>query len=175
MSIQHQQQTDKDDQVKSERIWAHVICMYQLEEDLILIDRKKFNQLCSICKLKKSGACVQCPNCVIAFHPECARRAQMFMDQSNIYCYKHQPLKVKRILDNKHNNWVEEIQLFFRQIEKLEQQIAKRPKNHEQEFERFEMKAQQEEIEAEIKAENEQLLRKVEDFIRSNDKFVVTI
>lgn len=37
------------------------------------------------------------------------------------------------------------------------------------------MKAQQEEIEAEIKAENEQLLRKVEEFIRSNDKFVVTI
>lgn len=62
------------DNVKSERIWAHICCMNFLDSDLMLIDRKKFNLNCSICKSKRNGACVQCVNCTIGFHPECARR-----------------------------------------------------------------------------------------------------
>lgn len=63
--------------LKSEKIWAHISCMYWLDFDLLKIDKRKFNTLCSICKTKKNGACISCSKskCGISFHPECARRS----------------------------------------------------------------------------------------------------
>jgi hypothetical protein len=43
---------------KAEKIWAHVSCMIWLDYDLQKIDKRKFNSLCSICKMKRNGACV---------------------------------------------------------------------------------------------------------------------
>lgn len=65
------------------------------------IDKKRFNLMCSICKGKsnesiffiyfthlyfffylEAGACVQCSRgkCQFSFHPECARRANHYME-----------------------------------------------------------------------------------------------
>ncbi|CAD8115312.1 unnamed protein product [Paramecium primaurelia] len=162
---------------KSEKIWAHVSCMLWLDFDLQKIDKKKFNCLCSICKMKKNGACIYCAKqkCGIAFHPECARRSQIFMETDEIFCFKHQPLKIKRIFEDQHNLWKEEIYYFFKQYEKLEQYLANKPKNNDLEFQKIQIKVQQEEIEADIKLENEQLLLKITEIMEQDEKFIITI
>ncbi|CAD8169898.1 unnamed protein product [Paramecium octaurelia] len=162
---------------KSEKIWAHVSCMLWLDFDLLKIDKRKFNCLCSICKTKKTGACIYCAKqkCGIAFHPECARRSQIYMETDEIFCFKHQPLKIKRIFEDQHNLWKEEIYYFFKQYEKLEQYLANKPKNNDLEFEKFQIKVQQEEIEADIKLENEQLFQKITEIMEQDEKFIITI
>jgi PHD-like zinc-binding domain len=70
--------------------WIHLSCATWLPGPLVTpktpvrlnkIDEKRFSLQCIIC-LKKEGACMQCqsPRCQIAFHIECARRANYCME-----------------------------------------------------------------------------------------------
>ncbi|CAD8207725.1 unnamed protein product [Paramecium pentaurelia] len=176
MILQYQLENMSDEPPKAEKIWTHVSCSLWLDFDLVKVDKRKFNSLCSICKQKKNGACVSCSKskCTISFHPECARRSQIYMESDNIYCFKHQPLKIKRIFEDQHNQWKEEIYSFFKQYEKLEQLLAHRPKNNDIEFQKFELKAQQEEIEADIKQENELLFQRIAEILEKDEKFIIT-
>jgi hypothetical protein len=45
-----------------------------------------------------------------------------------IYCEKHMPLKLKRILENRSKTYAEEIQCFCRSIERLEQHLRQQTK-----------------------------------------------
>lgn len=47
-----------------------------------------------------------------SFHPECARRAEIFMEIRNtdklaylIYCERHTPLKLRRIIESKEKKY----------------------------------------------------------------------
>ncbi|CAK84590.1 unnamed protein product (macronuclear) [Paramecium tetraurelia] len=177
MVLQYSLDTLMGEPPKSEKIWAHVSCMLWLDFDLRNIDKKKFNYLCSICKTKKNGACLLCTKskCGIAFHPECARRSQFYMESDEIFCFKHQPLKIKRIFEDQHNLWKEEIYYFFKQYEKLEQYLIHKPKNNDLEFQKFEIKVQQEEIEADIKLENQQIFQQITDIMERDEKFIITL
>jgi len=39
-----------DEPPKAEKIWTHVSCSLWLDFDLVKVDKRKFNSLCSICK-----------------------------------------------------------------------------------------------------------------------------
>lgn len=79
---------------------------------LTKFDDKRFNLQCIIC-LKKDGACMQCQanRCTIAFHIECARRANYCMeiekkdkDREKVYkvfCEKHRPLKIVKEMEER--------------------------------------------------------------------------
>ncbi len=70
--------------------WVHLSCASWIPGlsvtpktpvKLAKIDEKRFSLQCIIC-MKKDGACMQCqsPRCQIAFHIECARRANYCME-----------------------------------------------------------------------------------------------
>eukprot|EP00216_Chloropicon_sp_CCMP2111_P005397 CAMPEP_0198241042 /NCGR_PEP_ID=MMETSP1446-20131203/5972_1 /TAXON_ID=1461542 ORGANISM="Unidentified sp, Strain CCMP2111" /NCGR_SAMPLE_ID=MMETSP1446 /ASSEMBLY_ACC=CAM_ASM_001112 /LENGTH=1259 /DNA_ID=CAMNT_0043923839 /DNA_START=131 /DNA_END=3907 /DNA_ORIENTATION=- len=100
---------------KSQKKWVHLFCSQWMPETFIRtedtavmepvqnlqgVSRERFKLLCSICK-QKYGACIQCSHghCAVAFHPLCARAANMRMevegregqDGVNLkaYCQKH--------------------------------------------------------------------------------------
>lgn len=70
---------------------------------------------------------MQCMNskCKEGFHPECARRAGVFMEVRNseklvysICCERHTPLKLRRQLEHKEKKYKEEIIKFCKAIER---------------------------------------------------------
>ena len=96
-----------------------------------------------LCK-SKTGAAVQCfkGRCQTSFHAECARRANIFMEDYNqidnlrytIFCEKHIPLKVKRTLESKVKFYVDEITKFVSKIGKFYNTYGyKFDLNHDQE------------------------------------------
>ncbi|KAM3143296.1 hypothetical protein pb186bvf_004628 [Paramecium bursaria] len=169
------QNHEKDEPPKSEKIWCHVICLKLFDNDIMKIDKRKFNSMCCICKTKKTGACVPCAKgkCPQQFHPECARRAQILF-QNQVYCPKHQPLKLRSVLDNKHASMIEEIRQYHKYLEKVEVPPTKMI-SLETHLHKEEMKQTQQSIEQDIKAENEALLQKVQEQIEMDEKFYVII
>ncbi len=83
------------------------------------IDPKRAALLCAVCG-KKQGACVQCGKaaCGVAFHPECARLAGLYMEvvesragelNFKMYCEKHRPLKMLRGMEQSHKRALDEV------------------------------------------------------------------
>ncbi|KAL4445656.1 hypothetical protein ABPG74_006207 [Tetrahymena malaccensis] len=125
---------------KSKHIWIHLTCALWIQEcyfeersslnmirGLENIDKKRFLLTCLICKQKKSGCCIQCAKgkCSASFHPECARRAGLSLEVRHlekvthlVFCQRHTPLKLRRILEQKEKKYKDEIQKFCRSIEK---------------------------------------------------------
>lgn len=73
--------------------WAHLLCSIWIPEvsignpslmepvtDVEKVPRSRWKLLCYICK-QRMGASIQCSNknCFVAFHPSCARRAQLYL------------------------------------------------------------------------------------------------
>ena len=131
--------------------WVHLSCAYWVPEvsitptsykgpisSLDLIDKRRFRLLCSICKERGTGCCVQCSKgkCKVAFHVECARLAGFTMEKmwedeksaSLIYCEKHRPLELRKITEQQKKCDSEEIVNFCR--------IAKKCSKGEQRGER---------------------------------------
>jgi len=130
------------DEPKPPYIWAHISCVLFIPElyfgddiyasnilGLENVNKDRFKYECSICLKRKNGAIVNCErnSCKKAFHPECARRAQTFLEirenESNqfiyhIYCEKHTPLKLKRTIEGLESKMREDIQKYFAAIEK---------------------------------------------------------
>ncbi|CAD8142523.1 unnamed protein product [Paramecium octaurelia] len=125
-----------------QKVWIHLSCFYWSPEcfldekqDILRgvdnINAKRFALNCSICNIKKAGMCIQCArsSCSTSFHVECARRSGIFLTQTvvnnkpdyQIFCQKHVPLKVKRILESKQRLYEREIIDFFRAYEKCRQ------------------------------------------------------
>ncbi|CAD8127054.1 unnamed protein product [Paramecium sonneborni] len=125
-----------------QKVWIHLSCFYWSPEcfldekqDILRgvdnINAKRFALNCTICNIKKAGMCIQCArgSCSTSFHVECARRSGIFLTQTvinnkpdyQIFCQKHVPLKVKRILESKQRLYEREIIDFFRAYEKCRQ------------------------------------------------------
>ena len=83
------------DEFPTEFYWFLLSCCYWLPElslktkkaidkaiKLELINPKRFKLVCSVCKKKKIGCCIQCSkgNCQTAFHVECARSFGIYME-----------------------------------------------------------------------------------------------
>ena len=102
---------------RPDRIWVHLSCALWIPEvyfdemrtdnnikGLDAIDTWRFSMQCGVCRMKKIGAIVQCSGlkCSSFFHIECARRVGMYLEIIDLryilYCDKHIPLKLKRIL-----------------------------------------------------------------------------
>ncbi|CAD8046743.1 unnamed protein product [Paramecium sonneborni] len=135
-----------------QKVWIHLSCFYWSPEcfldekqDILRgvdnINQKRFTLNCCLCNIKKAGMCIQCArsSCQIAFHVECARRSGIFLTQTvvntkpdyQIFCQKHLPLKVKRILESKQRLYEREIIDFFRAYEKcksVHKKSQQRPK-----------------------------------------------
>jgi len=116
--------------------WVHISCASWIPGvhvtpktpvKLSKIENKSFSLSCIIC-LKKDGACMQCQNgkCDIAFHVECARRANYFMEVEKkdrdkvhkIFCEVHRPLKIVKEMQEKDKGAEEEVNRFCKVIEK---------------------------------------------------------
>ncbi|KAM3137292.1 hypothetical protein pb186bvf_010662 [Paramecium bursaria] len=134
-------------------VWVHLSCFYWVPEcyldeknnqlkGLENINPKRFTLECDICKLKKSGVCVQCTKlqCQKSFHVECARRSNIFLTINlssskldyQLYCQPHIPLKVKRQLDSKYKQYEKDIVEFFRSYEKAKSSYYKPQKKIKQ-------------------------------------------
>ncbi|CAD8173087.1 unnamed protein product [Paramecium pentaurelia] len=105
--------------------------------------------------------------CGMAFHLECARRSQFQMESDEIYCFKHLPLKIKRTFENQHYLWKEEIY--------NQQFLINKPKNYDLELKKLEIKVLQEEIQADIKLENEQLFQQITNIMEQDEKFIICL
>lgn len=96
--------------------WAHLLCSIWIPEvsignpslmepvtDVEKVPRSRWKLLCYICK-QRMGASIQCSNknCFVAFHPSCARRAQLYLKMKighglmdshllKAFCDKHVP------------------------------------------------------------------------------------
>lgn len=90
------------------------------------IDHRRFKLRCLVCN-HKLGACIQCARgqCQASFHIECARRAKIYMEMGAgsgkrylLYCEKHAPLKIKRVIESRLKGMQEQIAKFCRVIEK---------------------------------------------------------
>ncbi|CAD8136647.1 unnamed protein product [Paramecium octaurelia] len=154
-----------------QKVWIHLSCFYWSPEcfldekqDILRgvdnINQKRFILNCSLCNIKKAGMCIQCArgNCQTGFHVECARRSGIFLTQTivntktdyQIFCQKHVPLKVKRILESKQRLYEREIIDFFRAYEKCKsvhkksQQRVKKTKNSKEAQLKLEMQEYQE-------------------------------
>lgn len=90
-----------------------------------------------------------------------------------IYCEKHMPLKLKRILENRAKGFVEEIQLFCKSIDKMLQH--KKNSNtcnsnaQSEKKKRLALRAEQQEIEMEIKEENKKIMADLTKFIQDSN------
>lgn len=73
--------------------WIHLSCAFWIQEvsfnahrtrinNFENINAKRWTLKCEVCKKENRGACVQCPTdkCTLAFHPECARRANLGLE-----------------------------------------------------------------------------------------------
>lgn len=96
--------------------WAHLLCSIWIPEvsignpslmepvtDVEKVPRSRWKLLCYICR-QRMGASIQCSNknCFVAFHPSCARRAQLYLKMKighglmdshllKAFCDKHVP------------------------------------------------------------------------------------
>ncbi|CAD8140475.1 unnamed protein product [Paramecium octaurelia] len=154
-----------------QKVWIHLSCFYWSPEcfldekqDILRgvdnINQKRFTLNCSLCNIKKAGMCIQCArsSCQTGFHVECARRSGIFLTQTivntkpdyQIFCQKHVPLKVKRILESKQRLYEREIIDFFRAYErcksvhKKSQQRVKKAKSSKESQQQLELQDHQE-------------------------------
>lgn len=74
------------------------------------IDHRRFKSECFVCRKNKCGAAVKCEDseCHKFYHPECARKKKVYMEQLNleklkylIFCEEHEPLKLTRQIEYK--------------------------------------------------------------------------
>jgi len=129
-----------DNEPQTEFIWVHLSCSYWLAElgltlqglftpQLEMIDIRRFELICSICKKKRTGYCAQCSTgkCQTAFHVECARLAGLHMEfvlnevengLNLIFCERHKPLKLKRDLEVSRKRVLEDIMKFSNSVNK---------------------------------------------------------
>jgi bromodomain and PHD finger-containing protein 1 len=133
---------DLKNEPRPEYLWVHMTCVMFIPE-LYFGDKLNMNEVegfnclakdrfkieCIVCQ-KKNGAIINCDKgqCKKAFHPECARRAKLFLDVREventqqmgyaIFCEKHTPLKLRRTLETKEKKYRDELTKFCKSIEK---------------------------------------------------------
>ena len=130
---------------KETRIWCHVFCALYVEYscikdkskieniDLTSIDRKKFQDICEICKTK-NGACIKCNaiKCKKSFHPECAKKLFLYTrnktgyEDVNCYCELHKPSKLRKNLDIKEKKLYGDFINFIKTYDKIDRITVKR-------------------------------------------------
>lgn len=110
--------------------WAHLSCVSFLT-NMSFVDEKtktiitgyektdvqRFKLVCSVCRQKNVGCCMQCAQrkCAAAFHVECARLAEFYIETSGedntpqIFCEKHRPSKLQAALQENENDSIAEI------------------------------------------------------------------
>jgi hypothetical protein len=137
--------------------WVHLSCalwnpevdigdFYRKSEirNLENIDKSRFKELCSICKLANQGPTLKCAAtncnsnsiCTTRFHVECARINKYCFEtlnikgtlQYNIYCQKHQQNKFIKLLETRKMKVLDEI-IEYKNI------LSKIYTNHEREYE----------------------------------------
>lgn len=99
--------------------------------DITKIDREAFSIKCSQCNTTR-GAVIQCQHgkCQNYFHPLCIKNKltkskNSSYDEKSLFCIKHKPLKLKKIIENKEKKTIENIMSFARLYEKMEQKFQK--------------------------------------------------
>lgn len=124
-----------------EFLWCHVLCALNVPSlprpsDLISLSSLKpdsFGALCSLCGLRK-GVCVKClqKKCEFAFHAECgkellARSRRCGAEEGEIYCRKHMPVRLGKLIEERDRKKVEDIVHFCRLWEKWESKLTFNP------------------------------------------------
>ena len=132
-----------------EKCWVHLSCAlwnpsiifgnFEKKTDIKYIDTlsfEKFNEKCYVCLKKGFGPCIKCnyKSCNFQCHPECARINGYNLEieninnelNYNIYCLKHNPIKLTKILNKVYK--VKEISImdFSNQLEKIYKIIEKK-------------------------------------------------
>jgi PHD-zinc-finger like domain/PHD-finger len=127
------------------QIWSHVFCAVQIENtcvrdkskiqniDITSIDKKKFTEICQICKTTK-GACIKCSSlrCKKYFHPECAKHLFLYtrnktgLDDVSVYCDIHKPSKLRKNLEIKDKKLYNDLVYFIKNYEKIDKDCIKK-------------------------------------------------
>lgn len=118
--------------------WVHLSCAYWVPElglsvnspvwpvplDLQRVSQRRVKLICSICKQRNVGLCIQCAKgkCPAAFHVECARTAGLFMEtveedgefKRATYCERHRPLELVRRIEEARRRGQDEVATFCR-------------------------------------------------------------
>jgi len=119
-------------------IWVHLSCALWIPEiyfdeslktnnirGLNVIEDWRFSMSCGVCRMKKIGAIVQCAGfkCSSFYHVECARRVGMYLEIIDLkyllYCDKHIPLKLKRVIVARSFKARDEILKYFKNLKKM--------------------------------------------------------
>ena len=124
-----------------EFLWCHVLCALSLPSlprpsDFISLSALKpdlFNSLCAICGLRK-GVCIKCQQkkCEFSFHAECgkellANSRRCGGEEGEIYCRKHMPVRLSKLIEERDRKKVEDIVNFCRLWEKWESKMPFNP------------------------------------------------
>lgn len=124
-----------------EFLWCHVLCALNMSNlprpsDFISLSPLKpdsFGTLCGLCGLRK-GVCVKClqKKCDFAFHAECgkellARSRQCGAEEGEIYCRKHMPVRLGKLIEERDRKKVEDVVHFCRLWEKWESKLTFNP------------------------------------------------
>lgn len=123
---------DSKEEPNPKNIWVHLSCALWLPEiyfdenlskcnikGLEAIEEWRYSISCGVCRMKKIGAIVQCSGfrCTNFYHVECARRVGMYLEiielKYLLYCDKHIPLKLKRIILSRSCKARDEILKYF--------------------------------------------------------------
>jgi hypothetical protein len=150
---QREKENFSENEPKPKFVWVHITCVLFIPElyfkdslnvtnigGIENLDRERFDQECELCELKGCGAVITCAksNCKKVFHAECARQSGYYLESKeneqgqfvyHIYCDKHIPLKLKRIIESRENKMREEIERFFKAVEKYYVLLLNKPKN----------------------------------------------
>jgi hypothetical protein len=121
--------------IKDNNIWIHLSCaLWHSEVDIVefhkkegfksieLIDKSRFLEECSVCRLSNYGPTVKCENevCNVKFHVECARINHYSFEVTNkkgtlkyyIYCHQHRPQKILKMLNVRKQKRLDDINNF---------------------------------------------------------------
>ncbi len=125
------------EEFEPEFVWVHLSCAYWLPElkfcvtptadpalHLDLINKTRTKLLCSICKERNVGYCIQCVKgkCQTSFHVECARIGGLPMESAGegeearkvAYCERHRPLELVKAIEQEKRQAEDEIATFCR-------------------------------------------------------------
>ena len=129
---------DAKEEPNPENIWVHLSCALWLPEiyfdenlskcninGLEVVEEWRYSICCGVCRMKKIGAIVQCSGfrCTNFYHVECARRVGMYLEiielKYLLYCDKHIPLKLKRIILSRSCKARDEILKYFGNLRRI--------------------------------------------------------
>lgn len=129
---------DTKEEPNPKNIWVHLSCALWLPEiyfdenlskcnikGLEAVEEWRYSISCGVCRMKKIGAIVQCSGfrCTNFYHVECARRVGMYLEiielKYLLYCDKHIPLKLKRIIVSRSCKARDEILKYFGSLKRI--------------------------------------------------------